>query len=792
MHTFEPKAPAATTAVGLGVLTAACIATAAPVGEAKAQSTQLPAVTVEAPAEQRKPKPVRVRQAKPRPAQSARPRVARPAPAAVPAQSAAAGIGGTGGPGSNPNADPAAPYKVNRSASQKLTQPLLDTPRTITTIPKEVISDKGATSFRELMRTTPGVTLGTGEGGNAYGDRVFIRGFDARNDFYVDGVRDAGVNIRENFNTEQVEILKGPAGVIGGRGTSGGAINVVTKQAGFDSFYNISTTVGTDMTRRVTADINQALTDQLAIRGNVMWQKADVAGRDYVHDDRWGGALAATYRPSDSFKLTLSYSHTDIDQLPDWGVPFNSATLRPWTESGLNRNNYYGMPNRDFQKAKQDIASAKAEWNINEFATLTNTTRYSNSLLDYVAGAPGTPVVTNPNPALWTVPSTAKSRYQTEATYANQTDLTLKFATAGVGHTMVIGTEFSREKLMRDTYQSLATEANVPGAIPGTTLNLWNPNPASIPWTGTFIRTGRPTTVTVDTKSVYALDTLNFQEKLFVTGGVRFDRYEIGASSVGANNVITNLGRTDNIFNWNLGVTYKVLPYAAVYAAYGTSSNPTGSELDGGAADYGALTAANATLGPEKNKSYEIGTKWELFDRHLLATAALFRNEKDNARETVGANVQATGAYRVDGVEFSVAGKITDRWSVFGGAVFMKTDVTKSAIAANVGQKLANIAHQSFNILTKYDITDALTLGGGATYISQQYGGTLAANSNILPGGWRFDLLAEYKLTKNVSAKVQVNNVFDKLLYDGFYRSAVPYVYVAPGRVAYFSVNFKY
>ncbi|MDB5570967.1 MAG: TonB-dependent siderophore receptor [Hyphomicrobiales bacterium] len=764
-----------------------------------AATGELPALTVEA---QKEAKPTRA-PARPR-AQQAR----RPAPARAPARPvetiavAPAGAGGAtsaagqAAPGANPYADPAAPYKVDRSASTKLTQPLLDTPRTVTTIPKEVIEDKGATSFRELVRTTPGLTLGTGEGGNAYGDRVFIRGFDSRNDVYIDGVRDPGVNIRETFNTEQVEILKGPSSIVGGRGTTGGAVNVVNKQPAFVNFHEVTTTLGTDATRRFAADVNRVITPEFAVRANAMWQNADVAGRDFVFDNRWGGALGATWKPSDQFKVTLDYYHMDLDQLPDWGVPFDVRSKRPFTETGVRRENYYGLPSRDFQKAKQDVWSATTEYKINEQMTLTNKSRIGRSMLDYVVGVPGTPNLTDQDPSQWFVNSTAKSRYQVTRTLANQTDLTSKFSTFGVLHTIVAGVEASRENTTRDTYLALDTETNVPGSIPGVPLNLWNPNTGAIPWTQALELAGRPTKVDIASKSAYVLDTLNFSEKLFLTGGVRLDDYSIDASTVGANSAITALSRHDLLVNWNAGATYKILPNWAVYAAYGTSSNPVGADVDGGSSDYGGLTLLNASLGPERNSAAEVGTKMELFDRRLLATAALFQTTKANARETVGSGNSATvvgdGEFVVRGLDTSVGGKVTDRWSLFGGFVWMNSEVTRSAIEANVGKRIANLAHTSFNMLSKYDLTDQFTIGGQATWKSDIYGGTFAANQNVLPARWRFDAFAEYRITKNVTAKIMVQNITNAVIYDAFYRSTAPFVYLAPGRSALASLNFKW
>ena len=173
------------------------------------------------------------------------------------------------------------------------------------------------------MLNTAGVTLGTGEGGNAFGDRFFIRGFDARNDVFLDGIRDAGVSVRENFFTEQVEILRGPGSSFAGRGTTGGAINIVTKQATTEkSFYNMDTTFATDHTKRVVLDVNQVISPTLAVRAGGLFQDAGVAGRNYIKDDRDGGFVAVKWTPLDTVKLYANYIHTNLHGLPDFGVPY--------------------------------------------------------------------------------------------------------------------------------------------------------------------------------------------------------------------------------------------------------------------------------------------------------------------------------------------------------------------------------------------------------------------------------------------------------------------------------------
>jgi catecholate siderophore receptor len=219
----------------------------------------------------------------------------------------------------------------------------------------------------------------------------------------------------------------------------------------------------------------------------------------------------------------------------------------------------------------------------------------------------------------------------------------------------------------------------------------------------------------------------------------------------------------------------------------------------------------------------EVGTKWELFDRHLLLTAALFQTNKDNAREafnvasaaaatpncpypgTTVACITAGSAYYVRGIDLGVGGKITDKWSIFGGLVLMQSKVTASnvprAALANqllyqtyVGLPLANVAHQSFSMLTKYQLNDTWELGGQAVYRSKIYGGTLlAANQGTqIPSYWRFDAFAEAKIDQNWKVKVFVNNIFDKRYYDALYQSAAPFVLEAPGRAAYLVLSARY
>ncbi|VIO72170.1 TonB-dependent receptor [Bradyrhizobium ivorense] len=805
---------------------------------AEAQQSNLPPVTVDAPV------------ARPRPAASkpsadhVRARTAlRAARRAQPTQTAPVAFPNAGGlpPDRDPYADPAAPYKGDRvQASGKFPEPILNTPKSVTVLTKQVLEDKNATTLKQAILSTAGVTLGTGEGGNAFGDRFFIRGFDARNDVFIDGVRDAGVSVRENFFTEQVEILRGPGSSFAGRGTTGGAINIVTKQATTEkSFYNMDTTFGTDQTKRVVLDVNQVISPTLAVRAGGLFQDANVAGRSYVTDDRNGAFVAGTWKPIDAVKITGNYIHTELTGIPDFGVPYYrpstaSTAGGPFTDFGVNRHNFYGFVNRDFYRTGQDIGTINAEVQITPDLMISNKTRESRSTQNYIGTLPEAPVIKNPL-STSTLSANPQSRYQVTDVFANQTEATYKF-NDGVGfkHTALAGFEYDNERSSIDKYLGLSSEA-LPGGFSGngslTGVSVFSPQFTNLPFGIPAGLSGLPTKLTIDTKSIYVLDTANYNDLVILNGGVRYDDYNIKTSGYGTVNGVANVfGQQQQDYgmpNFNLGLTLKPLPNGSVYAAYATSSNPVGAEFDGTSVQYGGLAPVlngnpSQIFGPEKNKAIELGTKWELFDRHLLLTAALFQTEKENARESMNVTaatqtaacpypagttgtvscISAGAAYRIRGIDLGVGGKITDKWSVFGGLVLMQSEVTKSNIppantilfGSNVGLPLANIAHQSFSMLSKYQLNDTWELGGQAVYRSKIYGGTfLAANQGTsIPSYWRFDAFAEAKIDKNWTVKLFVNNIFDKRYYDALYQSAAPFVLEAPGRAAYLVISARY
>jgi catecholate siderophore receptor len=649
-------------------------------------------------------------------------------------------------------------YKVEKAASQKYTAPLVDTPRSVTVIPQQVIKDTNALTLQDALRTVPGITFGAGEGGNPQGDRPFIRGFDAQGDTYLDGVRDTGAQTREIFAIESVEVAKGPNSAIGGRGAAGGTINLVSKRAHLGNSLDGAWTWGSDQTQRYTFDGNYQFSDTVAGRLNLMTHESNVAGRDKVNYDRWGIAPSLAFGLGTPTRVNLDYYHLESDDLPDSGIPYTIPTngsggrtsahpSKP--NDGGDSDNFYGLTGRDFRKSRVDIATFAIEHDLTDSLTIKNTLRHGNSMQDYILTQPDDSKGNVNNGSVW---RRANTRVGNTATTTNQTDLFGEFYVGGMKNSFSTGIELSREESDRssytvdtDTVPGGAANSNcTPGMIGATSgyncTSLSNPNPDD-PWNGTISRNYAGT----DYKTYNAAGNTTAKGKdvsEFVTG--------------------------------QLGLVWKPAENGSIYVSYATSATPPGSMLGegtegnplGGTPDRnGNLLASD--MEPEETTNYEIGTKWDLLDQRLSLTAALFRTEKENARVQVDTTTyENVGETRVQGIELSASGKITDKWQVFAGYTYMQArQIDGGPLGkANDGNQLPNTPNNSASLWTTYSITPKLTVGGGAFYVDDVYGSV--ANTTMVDSYVRYDAMAAYKLTKNVDLQLNVQNLTNEVYYD--------------------------
>ncbi|RPE67336.1 catecholate siderophore receptor [Pacificibacter maritimus] len=710
--------------------------------------------------------------------------------------------------GNSPYADPNAGLKADTLSMGKLTGEIKDMPRTVTAVTKEALETTGTTSVRELARTTPGISLGFGEGGNAYGDNIYVRGFKANNDVYVDGVRDPGIGVRETFNTEQVEVLKGPAGTIGGRGTTGGAVNIATKKAQDVDFTHIGVNVTDAGTARTTLDMNRVVDDRFAYRLNGMLQDGDVAGRDSLNDDRQGASAAVRYKFNDKVTLEADYAYTNMNQTPDWGVPYISAPSGntdpnfpegPVTEFGVDRESFYGVKGRDYQEATSKVGTARLIWELDNGLTLTNTLRASTAINDYILTAPSS---VNDNgstdAADWTANLSFKSRYQETDVISDDLELSGVKNLGGYEHSFTFGAHISQEDVSTYSYDDLLSEDYQDTSGNRCVVDVVNPDAAGEGcWDGSQAqRSDSHTDTNVRTTSVFVMDSVKLSDQWTVNGGLRVDHYDLSRDSYDDTGAVTDsYSREDTMLNWNVGAAYKPQDDLTLYGAIATSTNPMGQEIASGGSFYGGLDENGQALAPEKNTSYELGVKYEYSD-HLLLTAALFNTTKDNAREDIGGRGNSvaydTLKYQVQGLELGVSGRIHDRIGVYGGAVYMDSEVLESQDPDAIGEEIPNIAKTQFNLLTTYDVTEDLMLGLQTNFVGERNLGGIYANGKTLPEQWSFDIVGSYQLNDNSDIQFGITNATDATLYDAAYRSGEPFTYVAPGREIWATFNVKF
>jgi catecholate siderophore receptor len=715
-------------------------------------------------------------------------------------------------------------YQVEKASSPKYTAPLIDTPRSVTVIPQQVLKDTGALNMQDALRTVPGITFGAGEGGNPQGDRPFIRGFDAQGDTYLDGVRDTGSQSREIFAVENIEVSKGPNSAIGGRGAAGGSINLVSKKAHLGNSFDGGFTWGSDQTQRYTLDGNYQFSDTAAGRLNLMSHESNVAGRDKVDYDRWGIAPSLAFGLGTDTRVNLDYYHLESNDTPDSGIPYTiptggsaartkSSPDKPY--AGGDHSNFYGL-DRDFRKGRTDTATFAIEHDLSDSLTIKNTLRHGTSMQDYILTQPDDSKGNDNNGSVW---RRANTRVSNTETTTNQTDLFGNFYVAGFKNSFSTGVEYTREESQKSSYlvntDTTPRTSNVPastnctpsmiGASSGyNCTSLSNPNPND-PWNGAISRNYAGTDTKANTYALYVFDTLELNEQWLVNMGLRYDHFDTQYRSYEADgSTIVNKGvkakgkDTSEFVTGQFGVVYKPAENGSIYASYATSATPPGNTLGegmdgnplGGAVDRNK-NLLSSDMEPETTKNYEIGTKWDLLNDRLSLTADIFRTEKENARvQTDTTSYENAGKTRVQGVELSASGKLTDKWQVFAGYAYMDSEQVDGGPLnrATDGNQLPNTPKNSASLWTTYQVTPKLTIGGGAFYVDDVFGNV--ANTTMVDSYVRYDAMAAYKLSKNVDLQLNVQNLTNETYYDKAF--STHFANQAAGRTALLSTNFHF
>jgi len=661
--------------------------------------------------------------------------------------------------------------RVAPISSPKYTEPLRDTPQTIMVIPKQVIEEQGATTLRDVLRNVPGLTVAAGEGGAPAGDNLTLRGFSARNDLFIDGVRDINPQSRDPFNMEQVEVTKGPTSAVSGRGSTGGVINMVSKAPNLNRSLGVGAMFGSDATRRFTADVNAPLKrlglgERTAFRMNLLAHHSGVAGRDVVKNDRYGVAPALTFGLGSPTRLTLSYFKLKQDGISDYGIPWVPATnnaLAAYRDqpAPVPRNTFYGFRSRDFEKLNSDTATVRFEHEFSDSASIRNQFRYGRSSRNSMATPPrfaGNDTTT--------INREMRSWIANDKIFDNQTDVKALFSTGSIRHSLVAGANFTNENNIRQNRTA-----------PNSPTTLLNPNANDV-YTGVITVSPLIGDVTGNTQALYAFDTAKFGEHWEAVGGLRWERFDVN----GISTTPAPVARVDTMKSVRGALIYKPVQAGSIYASYGTSLNPSLEGLSYGTAGTG--------IEPEKTYTAEIGSKWDVAGDRLLLSGAVFRIDKDNAR-TPGILPDdppqvLNGRQRANGFEFSATGGITTTWKVFAAYTYIDGKILRSNTAVEVGKYFQNTPKNSFSIWTTYRVRK-LSLGAGPRFVDRRYGNN--TNTRSVDPYWTLDALASYPVHEKLDLRLNLYNLNNAYYFD---RLGGGHVIPGPARSIAVSTNFRF
>ncbi|MDR2298102.1 MAG: catecholate siderophore receptor Fiu [Comamonas sp.] len=710
-------------------------------------------------------------------------------------------------------------YTPGQLSSPKFTQPLANTTQTVNVIKEQLLQEQGATTLTEALRNVPGAgTFYAGENGNtSTGDAVYMRGFDSSSSIYVDGVRDIGSISRDMFNIDQVEVTKGPAGTDYGRSAPTGAINLVSKQANLNNSFGGSLGLGSASYKRASIDLNRVINAETgtAVRLNAMAQDANVAGRNGIENDRWGIAPSFAFGLNSPTRVFVNLLHIKQSNVPDGGVL--TMGLPGYTSpdpakrgylSGaarVNSKNFYGTAS-DHDDVTATMATLKVEHDFSSTTKLRNTTRWGETKQDYLLTAfmAGTNQLVTPSasdPSTWTMSRNINTKDQVNRILTNQTNLTTSLATGSVQHDLSLGLELTREE---QTNYGLATKGMVPA------VNVYHPD--SSVYLPDYQRNGADSKGKTDTVALYAFDTLKLNDQWQANLGLRLDRYKTSYNAMaactatsttqpcGSNPVGTvvrttsdGLSKSGTLLSWKAGLLYKPAPNGSVYLNYALSQQPPGGSNF--ALSAAVNNAANPNMDPQKAKTLELGSKWELMDKNLMLSGALFRTEVTNEIVTNSdGTVGQTGKKIVQGLELGVIGQINKAWGVSAGYTVQNTKVdTGALVAADASNGLTYTPKNAFSVWSTYQLPFGLTVGGGARYAGGLKRGTDGAvgTPNHTDSYWVFDAMASYRVNKNLDIQLNVFNLFDKDYVAAINKSGYRYF---PGiaRSARLTANFRF
>ncbi|MDX6806992.1 TonB-dependent receptor [Terrihabitans rhizophilus] len=703
-----------------------------------------------------------------------------------------------------------------------------DTPQIINVIPRETLQQQNVTSLEQALRNAPGITTAIGEGnGGLNGDQFRIRGFEAKGDIFTDGLRDFGVMVRDSFNYESVEVLKGPSSESFGVGSTGGAINTTSKIPHLDDWYRADATIGNGPLYRGTFDVNKQVNDTTAVRFVGLAHEQDVLDRDNVHSDRYGFAASVGFGLGTDTTWTLQYFFQHTDRMPDYGVPVinpgfgdiaaNGSQGRPVTEFGVDRDTFYG------KETDQDVGNVHAVTSrfrkeVNDWITFSNDTRFAFYDRDFSASVPGCGAGTAvdgvvPEPSYEASctgqffnganPTIAfgggnPSYFQESWGVQNVSTAIMKFETGVLRHEVVAGVDFLYQHDQRDAKGIVGNKGTQPIRNP----IFENETGYTVNYTGAY-KESESTNV-----GLFVSDRVWFTEQLSVLAGVRWDYFDVSYDSVSTAGVSSPFDQETDFFSPKASLIWEPTKLQTYYFSYATSASVAGQFPTNAANTISDGCTTSPTMScdgfqavqPEENESFELGAKVGLLDGKLGVTAALFRVNKDNAfitDPTTGDTLATNERQRVQGLELGISGNITKEWTVLAGYTYLDSEILGDSFtttASNVGNRVPFVAEHAISLWTTYDISSValrdipgiLLVGGGVTWRDEVFLNN--TNTNIAPSNFTLDALASYE---NDNWRVALNgyNLTDELNYDGLWANrAIP----SAGRAVTMTVGAKF
>jgi catecholate siderophore receptor len=663
-------------------------------------------------------------------------------------------------------------YNAQVTTVGRTAQAVKDVPQSLTAVTRKLMDDRDATTLKDALKNAPGISYNSSEGGNS-GDVIVIRGFSAKYDLFLDNFRDSAKYNRDTFDLDRVEVLRGPASMVYGRGSTGGVINQVSKTPFVSDRKSIDLTLGSNAFKRVESDLSAELGDSSALRVNLMKQEAG-SFRDGAEMNRWGVAPSVGFGIGTTTEVVASYVHYQEHNTPDYGVPIytQSASQPKGTNQPIDyTHNFYGLTAVDREDNRNDVLSLTVHHSFGNGLTLNNATRVARFEADMRATSPS--LNTSGTGGLLSdatlVNRARKLILRDQRLYSNVTDFTAKFDTAGLHHDVLAGLELTREKLVTTSRAQVCK--NLPAA------NMVHPDPNAAVDCPEPTATGYGD-VKGDTGALYVQDLLTVAPNWKVLLGGRFDHFKADADSRKLDgSLASDFSRTDNIWSSRAGLIWQPSDSQSWYLSYGTSFNPT--------AEAYSVDLPGTNTPPEKNENYEFGLRWDPLDG-LSVNTALFRTVKLNERQsdienpgTPSQSYLESGRRHTSGVEISVNGQVTKALQVFGSYTYMNAKIDSSTrknplspTGTDSGMIPINTPHYTSSIWLSYAVNKELTLGLGENAQGKRY--TTTANTVALPAYVEYDASAEWQ-RREYSIKLNVFNLTDRRYFDSYQESkAVP------------------